>query len=89
MASSPGYVHSIRNREIVAIAKAAGSPSDKGAGLYLYKKKGQRVDANEKLVTIYAESEAKLKRAKEFILSNNPFEIEGMLIKRVTDLKPR
>jgi len=89
LAPHSGYVHSINNKDIVSTAKIAGAPSDKGAGLYLYKKKGQRVDANEKLVTIYAESEAKLKRAKEFILSNNPFEIEGMLIKRVSDIKMR
>jgi AMP phosphorylase len=89
VASSSGYVHSIHNREIVAIAKAAGSPSDKGAGLYLYKKKGQRVEAGEVLMTIYADSETKLRRAQETAISSQPYEIEGMLLKRVSDIKPR
>jgi len=40
-------------------------------------------------MTIYAESEAKLLRAKETALSIKPFDIEGMLLKRVTELKPR
>jgi AMP phosphorylase len=88
-ATNPGYVHAIRNKEIVNIAKAAGSPSDKGAGLLIYKKKGQRVEAGDVLMTIYAESDAKLKRAQELAMSNNPFDIEGMLIKRVTEVKPR
>ena len=87
--SHSGYVHAIDNKEIVAIAKTAGAPSDKGAGLMVQKKKGQRVEKDEVLLTIYAESEAKLKRAKEYALSNNPFDIEGMLIKRVSEVKPR
>jgi AMP phosphorylase len=88
-ANNAGYVHCIGNKEIVAVAKAAGSPADKGAGLLIYKKKGQRVEEGEVLMTIYAESEAKLLRAKETALSIKPFDIEGMLLKRVTELKPR
>ena len=88
-ASNSGYVHSINNKDIVNTAKAAGSPSDKGAGLLIMKKKGQRVEVGDVLMTIYTESEAKLKRAKEYALSNNPFDIEGMLIKRVSEVKPR
>ena len=89
VATHSGYVHTIFNKEIVNVAKIAGSPSDKGAGLLIFKKKGQRVEEGDVLMTIYAESEAKLKRAKEAALSNNPFDIEGMLIKRVADIKPR
>jgi AMP phosphorylase len=54
----------------------------------VYKKKGQRVEAGDVLMTIYAESEAKLKRAQEAAMSNNPFDIEGMLLKRVSEVKP-
>ena len=89
IATNSGYVHNIRNKEIVAIAKAAGSPSDKGAGMLIFKKKGQRVEVGDTLMTIYSESPAKLKRAKEMSLSNNPFDIEGMLLKRVAEVKPR
>jgi len=53
----------------------------------IMKKKGQRVEAGEVLMTIYAESEAKLKRAQEAAISNNPFEIEGMLLKRVAEVR--
>jgi len=89
VATHSGYVHSIYNKEIVNVAKIAGSPADKGAGLLIFKKKGQRVENGDVLMTIYAESEAKLKRAREAAISNNPFDIEGMLIKRVADVKPR
>jgi AMP phosphorylase len=88
LASHAGYVHSIGNKQIVMVAKAAGAPSDKGAGLMIYKKKGQRVEQGDVLMTIYAESESKLQRAKESALANRPFDIEGMLLKRVTEVKP-
>jgi len=80
-------VHAIHNKEVVFIAKTAGAPSDKGAGLMVMKKKGQRVEQGDVLMTIYAESEAKLKRAVEMAISNNPFDIEGMLLKRVAGIK--
>ncbi len=84
VASKSGYVHSIRNKDIVTIAKAAGAPNDKGAGMLIYKKKGQRVEAGEALFTIYADNEAKLRRAREAARKYPPVEIEGMLIKRVS-----
>ena len=37
-----GYINSLDNKALVAIAKAAGSPGDKGAGILLSKKQGQR-----------------------------------------------
>lgn len=86
-AANNGYVHAIHNKDIVFIAKTAGAPADKGAGLMVMKKKGQRVEAGEVLMTIYAESEAKLKRAQEAALSNNPFDIEGMLLRKVTEVR--
>ena len=84
-----GYVHAIKNKEIVAVAKAAGAPSDKGAGLLFAKKKGQRVEQGEVLFTIFADNEAKLKRAKEMAVKYQPMDIEGMLIKRVSPLNVR
>ena len=88
-ASHAGYVHAIHNKEIVNVAKTAGAPTDKGAGLMVYKKKGQRVEEGDVLMTIYAESEAKLLRAQKAVVSNSPFDIEGMLLKRVADVKMR
>lgn len=84
-----GYIHSIRNKDVVAIAKAAGAPNDKGAGLMIYKKKGQRVEAGETLFTIYADNEAKLRRARETAMKYPPMEIEGMLLKRVSSVPVR
>ena len=77
-----GYVHTIHNKTLVNIARAAGSPSDKGAGIMLNKKKGQRAEKGEVLFTIYADNEAKGLRAKEMAMRNPPLQIEGMMIER-------
>ncbi|MDD2936541.1 MAG: thymidine phosphorylase, partial [Candidatus Methanomethylophilaceae archaeon] len=79
-----GYVHGIKNKDIVAVAKAAGSPNDKGAGLLLFRKKGQRVESGDVLMEIYAENEAKLQRAMNLAERYQPVDIQGMLIKRVS-----
>jgi len=47
------------------VARAAGSPSDNGAGIYLHKKIGDRAEKDERLFTIYADKARKLKRAKD------------------------
>jgi len=53
----------INNTSLVEIARLAGAPKDKGAGVRLYKKIGDPVRKNEPLFTIYAEKDVKLQRA--------------------------
>jgi thymidine phosphorylase len=55
----------IDNHQLASAARAAGSPKDHGAGIYLYKKMGDKVEKGEKLFTVYAEKPRKLKLAKE------------------------
>jgi AMP phosphorylase len=84
-----GYVHSINNKDLVSVAKATGAPSDKGAGLVLFKKKGQRVEKGEILFQIYGDNKAKAERAKELAEKYQPFSIEGMLLNKVAPTKVR
>ena len=84
-----GYVHSISNKDLVSIAKAAGAPSDKGAGLLVLKKKGQRVEKGETVLEIYGDNKAKVDRAKELAAKYKPFEIEGMLLKKIAAPRTR
>ena len=89
VSTKSGYIHNIHNKDVVAIAKAAGAPNDKGAGLIIHLKKGQRVEAGDVLFTIYADNEAKLKRARETAIKYPPMDIEGMLLKRVSSTPVR
>lgn len=82
LATKAGFVHSIDNKAIVQVAKAAGSPSDKGAGLIILKKRGQRVEKGDVILRIHADNEAKCIRAKELALRYSPIHIEGMLIEK-------
>jgi len=89
VSAKAGYVHSLSNKDLVSIAVAAGSPSDKGAGILLMKKKGQRVEKGDVLFQIYGDSKAKVERAKELAVKYKPIDIEGMLLKRITAPRTR
>ena len=84
LSTKAGYVHTIKNKDIVQIARAAGAPNDKGAGLLVLKKKGQRVEKGDVLLELYADVESKCQRAKEMAIKLAPIDIEGMLIEKVT-----
>jgi AMP phosphorylase len=66
-ADKSGYVLWMSNTSLSEIARAAGSPKDKGAGIVLYKKLGDKVSKGEKLFTVYAEKSRKLERVREKI----------------------
>ncbi|MDR1404051.1 MAG: AMP phosphorylase [Candidatus Methanoplasma sp.] len=89
VSTKSGYVHTISNKDLVSVAKAAGSPSDKGAGIMLMMKKGQRVEKGDVLFEIYGDNEAKVRRAKELSTKYKPYDIEGMLLKRVAPPRTR
>lgn len=62
--SKSGKIIEMDNKVIARIARIAGAPHDKEAGIYLYKKVNQRVKKGEKIMTIYSDSKTKLKYAK-------------------------
>ncbi|MBI2653760.1 AMP phosphorylase [Candidatus Woesearchaeota archaeon] len=68
-----GIVRHIDNLFVSRIARIAGAPRDKGAGIYLYKHVGDRVKRGEKLFTIYSESMHALDYAKDVAKSNEVF----------------
>ncbi len=83
LAKKSGYLGSIMNKQLVQIARAAGSPKDKGAGLIIYKKVGSKVDAGEPLYTIYADNENKLNEAVGLAKRLEPMAVEGMVLARM------
>jgi len=78
-----GYVTHVHNKKIFTLARAAGSPKDKGAGLILNKKRGDKVDKGEMLFTLYADNQAKLNRAKSLANKINALTIEGMVLEHI------
>lgn len=82
VADTEGYVIHLDNKKFIEIARAAGAPHDKGAGIYLHRKKGEIVKKGEKLFTIYAEKGWKLTNAIEKAREEFPLIIEGMVLER-------
>jgi AMP phosphorylase len=89
-ANQAGRVLWISSENIVHIAKAAGAPKEKGAGVVLKAKLGEAVRKDGVLLEIYAERSGKLesalelaKRLQPIVLSKRPE--ERMLLDRVPE----
>ncbi|PKP60811.1 MAG: hypothetical protein CVT88_01960 [Candidatus Altiarchaeales archaeon HGW-Altiarchaeales-1] len=72
-----GKVKFISNWKISQIARAAGAPYDKKAGIYLKISVGDFVRSNESLFTLYSSSAHKLQHAIELAERLNPMEFWG------------
>jgi AMP phosphorylase len=79
-ADREGKISHIDNKGISKIARAAGAPKNKGAGIYLYRLKGDRVKPGDLLFDIYAESEAALEYSIKALEVWKPIELEKMLL---------
>jgi len=65
-ADKSGIVQAIDNRSIARIAKLAGAPADKAAGVEMSVRIGDRVSSGDVLLTIHAESPGELEYALAF-----------------------
>lgn len=70
LAKSSGVARSIDNRKIARLAKLAGAPDAKAAGLELHVRLGSPVKAGEALFTIHAEAEGELRYAIAYADAN-------------------
>jgi AMP phosphorylase len=84
--SKSGKVLWISNKGTDIIARDAGAPRDKGAGIFFKKKLGDKVGKGEVLFEIYAEKSNKLKRAIENVRRLDVIGVgkeRGMLLEKV------
>jgi AMP phosphorylase len=85
-----GYVLWINNFDLVEVARTAGAPKDKGAGIRLYKKLNDNVRKGEKILTIFSEKGKKLERAIKLFEDLNAIGIGEkieMLIHKVEEIR--
>lgn len=66
VATQPGYVREIDNRNLSLIAKLAGAPHDPAAGIDFFAKIGTYFEKGQTLYRIHAESKGELKYALSF-----------------------
>jgi AMP phosphorylase len=83
-APASGYVIEMNNTSLITLARTAGAPHDRGAGIFLHAKKGKAVRTGDPLFTIYADRSWRLQKALEEGRRLMPVLVEGMLLDRVT-----
>ena len=74
-ADKPGYVAAIDNYRMARIARLAGAPLSKGAGVDLLRKVGDRVEAGEPLYRVHAEVPAEYRFAREFATRDSGYRL--------------
>jgi AMP phosphorylase len=84
-APADGYVTHVSNRAINQIARTAGAPAERGAGILFFKKEGHKVKKGERIFEIYSERESKLTAAHDLALKLQPIRIEGMLLEEIPE----
>lgn len=75
-----GSIFHIDNKIMAKIARIAGSPRDKGTGVFLHRLRGDRVEVGDKLYTIYAENETTMDFTLKAIKDLEPIEMRKMLL---------
>ncbi|NOJ27761.1 MAG: AMP phosphorylase [Nitrososphaera sp.] len=75
------------NNLLVEIARAAGAPRDKKAGILLQKKIGEKVKKGESVVEIYSEKATKLGLAEKITYEARPFGVGERMEMRIRDVK--
>jgi AMP phosphorylase len=87
LSPTTGYVVAFFNKRIIEVARMAGAPADKKAGVIIHKKMGELVKKGDPLLTICSSSDWELTCAtKECGMADSqkqlPIVVEGMLLER-------
>jgi len=78
-----GKIKHIDNKTISRIARVAGAPKDKRAGLYLHAKIGNEVQEGDALFTIYSENKGKLEEALKTAKKIKAIELGGVILEEI------
>jgi len=87
-AEKDGRVEHVDNRMVNKIARAAGAPKDKGAGVILHTEHGDRVRKGDVLFEIVSESEAKLDFALKALEEWPVIELQKVILGKVSEEQP-
>lgn len=82
LAPAGGYVVAFFNKRLVELARMAGAPADKKAGVTIHKKMGEIVKKGEPLITICSSTDWELEAAVKDAKRQMPIVVEGMLLER-------
>lgn len=83
VAKKDGRIEHVDNKMISKIARAAGAPRDKGAGVILHCEQGDKVKSGDILFEIVSESEAKLTFAIKALEAYPGVELDRIVLSRM------
>ncbi len=75
-ANKEGIVEKLNNKSIAKVARVAGAPKNKGAGVYLNVHRGDKIRKGDILFTVYSENAKKLKYTLEIFNREKLVEIK-------------
>ena len=76
-AGKKGKITEVSNKDVSKIARIAGAPQDRTAGVYLNKKLKDKTNKDELLFTVYSSSKKRLNYALELVKERNPYIISS------------
>ncbi|MEM0360038.1 MAG: AMP phosphorylase [Candidatus Diapherotrites archaeon] len=83
-AEKEGEVSRANVKKLIELARIAGAPYDKRAGVLLNVEPGHSVEKGSPLYTIYAENKRRLALAEKFALSAKPVEFEKIILEKIS-----
>jgi AMP phosphorylase len=78
-----GTIEELNTKELTKIARLAGAPGNRTAGIMLNKLAGDKVIEGETLMVIYAENREKLALAESHAMKNIPFRFKKIILKTI------
>jgi AMP phosphorylase len=82
-ATKNGKIERIDLTALKEIARSAGAPTDKKAGLLLKVEEDEKIRKGQTLFEVHGENTRKLEIAKEIALKNNPIKLGEMIIEKI------
>jgi AMP phosphorylase len=82
-ATKSGFITEIENYHINRIAKIAGCPAVKKAGVDVIFKRGARVKEGDVIFKLYSDSEERLMEAVKYYNQHPPQRFSGMTIEKI------
>ena len=79
-ATSDGVVYAVDSAAISTLARQAGAPTDKTAGVHLQIKRGDRFKKGDTLFEIHSSSEGRLTAATKLVPDFQPIDMEKMIL---------
>jgi AMP phosphorylase len=83
-AETEGEVARANVKKLIELAKLAGAPYDKQAGVLLTAEQGHAVEKDGILYTIYAENKRRLALAEKFAIASKPVEFEKIILEKIS-----